>query len=82
MFRALGQPDPEEIFDTGKPTLIITGSLDNSHASAFKLQERIAGSELVTIEDAGHACNLEQPWLWDRIALEFLRRQGVLPTAR
>lgn len=81
MFRALGQPDPEAIFDTGKPTLIITGSLDNSHPSAFKLQGRIAGSELVTIEGAGHACNLEQPWHWDRIALEFLRRRGVLPAA-
>lgn len=79
MFRALGQPDPEEIFDTGHPTLIITGSLDNSHQSAFKLQARIAGAELVTIQDAGHACNLEQPWLWDRIALEFLRRRGFLP---
>ena len=79
MFRALGEPDPEEIFDTGHPTLIITGSLDSSHPAAFKLQERIAGSELVTIEGAGHACNLEQPWNWDRIALKFLRRRGLLP---
>jgi len=78
MFRALGEPDPEEIFDTPVPVLIITGSEDSSHPSAFRLRDRIAGSELVTIEGAGHACQLEQPWVWDAAALEFLRRKGIL----
>jgi pimeloyl-ACP methyl ester carboxylesterase len=78
MFRALGQPDPEEIFDPKAPALIITGSEDNSHESSFRLRDRL-GCELVTIEGAGHCCQLEQPWEWDRIALEFLRRNGVLP---
>jgi pimeloyl-ACP methyl ester carboxylesterase len=62
--------------------LIITGSEDSSHDSAFRLHDRIAGSELVTIDGAGHACQLEQPWEWDRIALEFLRRKGVLGSSR
>jgi len=78
MFRALGQPDPEEIFDPTAPTMIITGSEDSSHESAFGLRDRM-GCELVTIDGAGHCCQLEQPWEWDRIALEFLRRKGVLP---
>ena len=78
MFRALGQPDPEEIFDPKAPALIITGSEDNSHDSSFRLRDRV-GCELVTIEGAGHCCQLEQPWEWDRIALEFLRRKGLLP---
>jgi pimeloyl-ACP methyl ester carboxylesterase len=80
MFRALGEPDPEAIFDPPAPTLIITGSEDSSHESAFGLRDRIPGCELVTIEGAGHCCQLEQPWEWDRIALEFLRRKGVLPS--
>ncbi|MSP55449.1 MAG: alpha/beta hydrolase [Myxococcales bacterium] len=78
MFRALGEPDPEETFDTRTPVLIITGSEDSSHASAFRLRDRMAGSELVTLEGAGHACQLEQPWAWDAAALEFLRRNGIL----
>jgi pimeloyl-ACP methyl ester carboxylesterase len=78
MFRALGAPDPEEIFDTRAPVLIITGSEDSSHQSAFRLRDRIAGSELVTLQGAGHACQLEQPWAWDAAALEFLRRSGIL----
>jgi pimeloyl-ACP methyl ester carboxylesterase len=78
MFRALGAPDPEAIFDPTAPVLIITGSEDSSHAASFLLRDRIPGCELVTIEGAGHCCQLEQPWQWDAIALEFLRRKGVL----
>jgi 3-oxoadipate enol-lactonase len=78
MFRALGAPDPEEIFDTKAPVMIITGSEDSAHERAFDLQRRMSGSELQTIAGAGHACNLEQPWAWDALALEFLRRHGIL----
>jgi pimeloyl-ACP methyl ester carboxylesterase len=78
-FRALGRPDPDWLFEGIKvPTLIITGSEDNAHQPAFALQDRIAGCELVTIQGAGHACNMEQPWEWDAIALAFLRKHGLL----
>jgi pimeloyl-ACP methyl ester carboxylesterase len=78
-FRALGHPDPDWLFQGIKvPTQIITGSEDNAHQSAFALQERIAGCELVTIQGAGHACNMEQPWVWDAAALAFLRKHGLL----
>jgi pimeloyl-ACP methyl ester carboxylesterase len=78
-FRALGHPDPDWLFEGIKvPTLIITGSEDNAHQSAFALQERIAGCELVTIQGAGHACNMEQPCEWDAIALGFLRKHSLL----
>jgi pimeloyl-ACP methyl ester carboxylesterase len=78
-FRALGEPDPDWLF-TGiqAPTLMITGSEDNSHQAAFALQARIPGCELVTIEGAGHACNMERPWEWDAIALAFLRKHGLV----
>ncbi len=81
-FRALGQPDPDWLFTGIKaPSLIITGSEDNSHQPAFALQARIPGCELVTIHGAGHACNMERPWEWDAIALRFLRQHGLLAPA-
>jgi len=80
IFRALDPPDPEWIFDNLPcPVFIITGSEDGSHAGAFKLQDRIPGCELVTIEGAGHACNMEKPWEWDAHALAFLRKHGLFP---
>lgn len=84
VLRALGpRPrDPEWLFDGAKaPALIITGSEDGSHKGAFALQKRIPGCELVTIEGAGHACNLEKPWEWDVHALRFLAKLGLFDAA-
>jgi pimeloyl-ACP methyl ester carboxylesterase len=70
--------DPEWLFEGSKPpTLIVTGSEDGAHEGAFALQQRISGCELVTIEGAGHACNMERPWEWDTHALRFLGRCGL-----
>jgi len=70
--------DPEWLFEgVKKPALIITGSEDGSHDGAFALQEKIAGCELVTMEGAGHACNMERPWEWDSQALRFLVKHGL-----
>jgi 3-oxoadipate enol-lactonase len=79
MFRALSAPDPDWLFTSVRcPMLILTGSEDNSHEGAFALQARVAGCELVTLEGAGHACNMEQPWEWDRHAIRFLGQHGLL----
>ena len=81
-FRALGQPDPPSLYAAIEaPTLMITGSEDNSHQSAFALQGRIANYELVTMQGAGHACNMERPWEWDAAALRWLRERGLLAAA-
>jgi len=77
MFRALGQTDPEWLFDIPCPMLIITGSEDGSHANSFDLQKKVGGCELITMEGAGHACNMEQPWLWDQLAAGFLVKHGL-----
>jgi pimeloyl-ACP methyl ester carboxylesterase len=80
MFGALSQPDPDWLHaNVSCPMLIITGSEDNSHQAAFALQERVRGCELETIRGAGHACNMEQPWEWDRHALTFLSRLSLVP---
>ena len=78
MLRALGEPDPDWLFDVHMPMLIITGGEDGSHKAAFALQARVKDCELVTIEGAGHACNMEKPWEWDRHALDFLARHGLM----
>ena len=78
MFGALSEPDPEWLHSQVRcPMLIITGSEDNSHQAAFALQQRVPGCDLVTIEGAGHACNMEQPWEWDHHALNFLSRLSL-----
>jgi pimeloyl-ACP methyl ester carboxylesterase len=83
MFRALGEPDPDWLFEGVRcPTLIISGSLDNGYQPSFDLQKRINGCEHATIEGAGHSCNMEQPWEWDRHFLDFLSRKGLFdPTS-
>ena len=78
LFEAYREPEPADLYDVPVPTLIISGSLDYAHLGARLLHERIAGSELVVLEGAGHACNIEQPGAWDEAALAFLaRRCGI-----
>lgn len=77
-FKALAQPDPENNHSgITAPTLIISGSEDSAHPRVFDLHRRIPGSELKVIPGAGHACQLEQPWLFDRFMLEFLAKHGL-----
>jgi pimeloyl-ACP methyl ester carboxylesterase len=77
VFRAYAAPDPDWLTaGLEVPTLIVAGSHDNAHQAAFELQKRIRGCELVTIEGAGHACNIEQPWAFDAALLGFLDKHG------
>jgi pimeloyl-ACP methyl ester carboxylesterase len=78
VFRAVGEADPDGLYEgIHSPMLIITGSKDNAHATSFDLQAKVAGCELVTMEGAGHACNMERPWEWDAQFLAFLARHGL-----
>ena len=56
------------------PTIILTGSEDGTHPAAFALKERIPNCEMRILDGAGHACQIEQPWLFDRYMIEFLDR--------
>jgi 3-oxoadipate enol-lactonase len=79
-FVALGKPDAEDHFDRIKaPTIILTGSEDGSHPASFALQKKIRGCELRVLPGAGHACQIEQPWLFNRFMLDFLARNGLFP---
>ena len=79
MFNALHAPDPDWLFEVRAPLLIISGTEDRSHEAARVLGGKVAGSEFRAMPGAGHACQVEQPWLWDRWAIEFLRRHGLMP---
>jgi pimeloyl-ACP methyl ester carboxylesterase len=79
-FEALGKPDAEDHHANIKcPTIILTGSEDGAHQSSFGLKERIPGCELKVLPGAGHACQIEQPWLFDRFMIEFLSKHGLFP---
>jgi pimeloyl-ACP methyl ester carboxylesterase len=61
------------------PSIILTGSEDSTHQTAFALQQRIKGCDLKVLPGAGHACQIEQPWLFNRHMIEFLRKHGLFP---
>lgn len=79
-FQALAEPYPEAHHERiACPALIISGSEDFIHQSAFVLQGRIPGCELKVVPGAGHACHMEQPWLFDRLMLDFFTEHGLFP---
>ena len=58
------------------PTLIIQGRHDRARTPEHgaEMRERIAGSTLAVIEDAGHTPQLEQPARFHEVAVPFLLR--------
>jgi pimeloyl-ACP methyl ester carboxylesterase len=77
-FEAMQRNDADDHYDRIKcPTIILTGTEDSAHASALELKQRIPECELKIIPGAGHACQIEQPWLFDSYMLDFLRRHGL-----
>jgi pimeloyl-ACP methyl ester carboxylesterase len=82
-FEALAQPEPAgHLEGIACPTVILTGTEDAIHSTAFALKALIPKCELKVLPGAGHACNIEQPWLFDRLMIEFLTRHGLHPGAK
>jgi 3-oxoadipate enol-lactonase len=56
------------------PTLIVVGDEDTvtPPSAAAEMHRAIAGSELITIPEAGHLANLEQPDQFDAVMAQFL----------
>jgi tripartite-type tricarboxylate transporter receptor subunit TctC len=61
---------------------ILSGSEDGIHKSAFALKEQIPNCVIRILHGAGHACQMEQPWLFDRYMIEFLKDHGLFPALR
>lgn len=54
------------------PTLIVVGSKDKPFlAPSEYMARKISGARLETIDGAGHAANLDQPELFNRVLLDF-----------
>jgi 3-oxoadipate enol-lactonase len=75
-------PDPPPEVRIQCPTLVVAGSRDKAWEGSLELASAIDGAEHQTIVGAGHAPNLEQPWEYDRIVIDFLKRRGLLPERR
>lgn len=74
-FEAFGIPDPEWLQkDLSVPVLFISGDEDPVHHAAFELVKRFPDAQLVALGGAGHACQLDQPWEYNKLLQEFLSR--------
>lgn len=75
-FRAMQRPDPDWLsLGLHAPTLILSGTEDNAHERAHALLARLPDGELIPLQGAGHACNVEQPDVFDHHLLTFLERR-------
>lgn len=79
MNQALADASPDLYPRLNVPTLIIIGGDDFTKPGAYKLQSFIKGSEIVEIPGAGHANCFEQPWEYDRLAIDYLKKRGLFP---
>jgi pimeloyl-ACP methyl ester carboxylesterase len=81
-FHAHRMPDPEDLHSRiSCPTILISGTEDATHKSAFALKERIPGCELQVLPGGGHVSHLEQPWLFDKFMIDFLAKHGLFPSS-
>ncbi len=79
-FEAGAKPNPADHHSRIRcPTLILSGSEDSEHPRAFALKMRIPGCEMKILHGAGHACQIEQPWMFNRYMIEFLKKCGLFP---
>jgi pimeloyl-ACP methyl ester carboxylesterase len=80
LFDASSEPDPVGYHGGFQmPVLVMGGSEDKSHERAPDLVSLFPDAEIVTLDGAGHACHVEQPWEYDRNLLDFLQRRAGLP---
>ncbi|MGE5594639.1 MAG: alpha/beta fold hydrolase, partial [Hyphomicrobiales bacterium] len=66
------------------PTLVVVGDRDRDfarRAPAFVANMPRAAVQVLTLEDAGHAANLERPEEFDAAVLDFAQQLGYLDTA-
>jgi pimeloyl-ACP methyl ester carboxylesterase len=81
-FYALKAAEPADHFSRITcPSVILTGSEDGTHQAAFALKDLIPNCEMRILHGAGHACQIEQPWLFDRYMIEFLKSHGLFPAS-
>ncbi len=59
------------------PVLLITGELDEKFISiAKKMEKAIPQADFVQINDAGHTIHVEQPQIFDKMVVAFLKKHA------
>ena len=66
--------DPMLLEGIKTPTLVLAGQEDGALPACRYIHEKIAGSRLSVIPDAGHLSNLDQPHDFNQAVLEFLAK--------
>ena len=68
----------ERLASVSLPTLVVWGENDaiSALSNAKLLHEKISGSQLEVIANAGHPCYLDETDLWHRILVGFLQNNG------
>ena len=68
--------------DIAVPTLVLTGELDllAPVSLAREMSDKIPGSELAIIQEAGHISNLERPEEFNRVVSRFVQGHSVVAT--
>ena len=64
--------DPRLLEGIKTPTLVLAGEEDPALSACRFIHEKIAGSQLMVIPNAGHLSNLDQPDAFNQAVLEFL----------
>jgi pimeloyl-ACP methyl ester carboxylesterase len=74
----LNPPAMQRLAEIRVPTLIIAGQLDHPEIlrAADVMVAAIPHAEKVIIPDSAHLPNMEQPAEFNRVVLDFLRKQG------
>lgn len=77
----------DTVFDSGLlqnidfPTLVLAGDKDPALPACRFIHEKIHGSQLVVIPNAGHLSNWDQPEAFNQAVLEFLAKVDVVREA-
>ena len=60
------------------PTLVLVGSKDEAYFAATDyMASKIPGAKKAILADAGHAANIDQPEVFNRVVLDFLAHASV-----
>lgn len=78
IFRARASCDmTESLVGVQLPVLVLNGAFDGSLAAGRRTASLLPNAQHVVIDDAGHACCLEQPGAFDAAIIAFLARHGL-----
>jgi 3-oxoadipate enol-lactonase len=71
----------DRLGEIAAPVLLVWGEEDGLvpfHVGAPLLQEALTDTEVITLPDAGHVCNLDQPHVFNEVITGFFARRGGL----